>query len=318
MIWLTYRQHRWEALLTLAVIVILGLPNLIAGLQAPSVIAALGIPACVANPNFGTECSAAFNQFGRQFGWTSYFSILFVALPALVAPFLGAPLVSREHEFRTSLLVWAQGITRTRWLVTKFVLFAAVLAGGAWLLAAIAPIAAQAWSYRPARWQDAFEWSPAVIVGTALFALALGVFAGALTRRALAAMLIALVAIAVARGAVISQLRPTAFIPPIVATSHVGIPPDAWVISSDYVDANGNPVGIDRLIQLNNEFFRTGSRAVLVSSDDYYAQNGVFVRVKYQPREREGQLQGIEFTLYAGLAVALFAASVWLVRRRPA
>ena len=317
MIWLTYRQHRWEALIVIAVVVLVSFPNLIAGLRAPSVIAALGIPACVSNSNFGQTCSAAFDQFDRQFGWTRYFPILFVVLPALVAPFLGAPLVSREHEFRSSLLVWAQGVTRTRWLLVKLALFAGTLGAAALLLAAIAPIAAQAWNYRPMRWQDTFEWSAAVTVGTALFALPLGVFAGIITRRVLAAMLVALVTVALVRVEIVTQLRPR-YVEPIVATSQRDVPADAWILGGSYVDSDGNTVPISRLMELNEQFLRTGSRAVYASSDVYFAQNGVFLRVPYQPREREGQLQAIEFGLYASLALALVSASLWLVRRRPA
>ena len=42
---------------------------------------------------------------------------LFTFIPLIVGILVGAPLVARELERKTSLLVWTQGVTRMRWLV---------------------------------------------------------------------------------------------------------------------------------------------------------------------------------------------------------
>jgi MFS family permease len=54
-----------------------------------------------------------------------------LALPLLLGAPVGAPLVAREVEQRTHLLVWTQSITRMRWLSVKLtlVLGAGLLAG---------------------------------------------------------------------------------------------------------------------------------------------------------------------------------------------
>jgi hypothetical protein len=317
MIWLTYRQHRAEALVAAVLLALVGLVGVVEGLRAPAVAASLGLPCGTGSILPGT-CQGPLDQFRREFGWLSpTLPFLFILLPALVGPFLGAPLVAREHEFRTSLLVWSQGVTRTRWLATELLLFGTALLAGAILLAAVAQVAEPAVSVTPMIWYQRIEWSFPVMVGTALFALALGVFAGALTRRVLAAMLIALVAVGLARAGVVTQLRP-ALVAPIVTSSRRTIPPDAWIVSSGYVDADGRAVPIERLIAANNEFFRSGSQRSY-NSDDYLAEKqGLYFRAAYQPKEREGIIETAELGLYVSIALALVAASLWLVRRRPA
>lgn len=316
MTWLTWRQHRWEALITAALVTIIAAVNVVQGSRAAGVSADLGISACLGG-FLPPSCSAAFERFDREFGWMKAFPAVFFALPALVAPFLGAPLVSREHEFRTSLFVWAQGVTRRRWLVTKTLMFAGALAAAAILLATVATVAQQAWSYRPMRWHDALDWTLPVMLSTTLFALALGIFCGTVTRRVLGAMLLALALVAVVRIGVASQVRPQ-YLAPIVATSRHAIPADAWILSSHYVDAEGTVVPIDRIIQLSNEFFRSGANRSFAESDEYFVERGVFFRATYQPKERNEPYQLIEGGLYSALTAALFAASLWLVRRRPA
>lgn len=58
---------------------------------------------------------------------------LLAVVPAVIGAFWGAPMVARELETGTYRLVWAQSVTRTRWLMTKLglTLAAAVVAVGA-------------------------------------------------------------------------------------------------------------------------------------------------------------------------------------------
>lgn len=316
MIWLTWRQHRWEAALTATLVAGVAVALVVQGLRAAALAAELGLTTCSDNAIAFGGCGPAFLQFDREFGWMRAASFAFILLPTLAAPFLGAPLVAREYELRTSLLVWAQGVTRGRWLTTKVLLFAAVLAIGALLLAAVGPIAQQIWR-TPPRWHESFEWTAPVLLGSTLFALALGVFCGALTRRVLGAMLVALVLVALARIGVTSQLRPN-YLPPLVATAHRDIPTDAWILGTRYVDANGYDVPIDRLIEVNNDFFRSGSQRLYANSDDFFAERGLFFQGRYHPRERNALFQLIELGVHGVLAIALFGASLWLVRKRPA
>ncbi|MET8571734.1 hypothetical protein [Streptomyces sp. NPDC004783] len=51
--------------------------------------------------------------------------LVVLTVPAVIGMFWGTPPISRELETRTHYLAWNQGVTRTRWLVTKLVLGAA-------------------------------------------------------------------------------------------------------------------------------------------------------------------------------------------------
>ncbi|WP_202610929.1 ABC transporter permease [Herbidospora solisilvae] len=104
---------------------------------------------------------------------------LFPYLPLVMGVFLGAPLLSREYERGTHQFAWTQSISRSRWLAPQ-IGTAAVLA-----LTTTGLVTALIW------------WSlsdlPPELTGVlpftwALFALALGAFWSAVTRRTTVAM----------------------------------------------------------------------------------------------------------------------------------
>src|SRR5260370_36170145 len=102
---------------------------------------------------------------------------------------VGAPLVAREYEQRTNLLVWLQSISRTRWLSVKLVLVlgtglvvgGALLVGLSWWYSPFSPLIG---SFNPV----AFDFSGPELLASTVLALALGIFAGALTRPAVFAL----------------------------------------------------------------------------------------------------------------------------------
>jgi hypothetical protein len=108
----------------------------------------------------------------------------------LVGMFWGAPLVAREIEHGTHRLVWTQGVSRLRWAATKIGLVAigvlgitAIYAGMlTWWIAPVMRTSGQQFSY------VFFDIHGIVVFGYVVFALALGVFAGAVTGRLLPAM----------------------------------------------------------------------------------------------------------------------------------
>jgi len=69
-------------------------------------------------------------------------NLLLLLLPCLVGVVFGAPLVAGELEHKTNRLAWTQGISRTRWFVSKCLVVGLILVG----LAALLAVVAQWWS----------------------------------------------------------------------------------------------------------------------------------------------------------------------------
>jgi hypothetical protein len=114
-------------------------------------------------------------------------TILTLAIPLLFGMFWGSPAVARERETGTVQFAWTQSVTRRRWLSVKagWLLLAGAIFGGA--LAAIIT-----WWYAPLNAlnqnqfaQGSFDIQGIVPIGYAVFAVALGITAGALIGRSL-------------------------------------------------------------------------------------------------------------------------------------
>ena len=132
--------------------------------------------------------------------------------------FWGAPLVARELESGTYRLAWTQSVTRRRWLSVRVALVgvAALAVAGlaSWLVS---------WWFAPLDAVNMNRFDPSVFtargivaIGYAGFAFALGVAAGALTRRTLPAMAATLLGFIAARIAFTVWVRPH-----LLATRHV-------------------------------------------------------------------------------------------------
>ena len=116
-----------------------------------------------------------------------------VFLPVLVAVFWGVPLLAREFEQRTLPLAWSQDVSRLKWLAGKTaVMLVLVGAMGTALAAASIHLAHQYHAYTG---ESLFEgtqfqaggWMPLTF---GLAWLAVGIAAGAATRRVLVAIAI--------------------------------------------------------------------------------------------------------------------------------
>ncbi|MGI5490017.1 ABC transporter permease [Microtetraspora malaysiensis] len=267
MIWLTWRQFRGSATMMAAVLVVLTAALALTGPNLASDYAA-GIADC-------TPDNTCLDFFDRFFG---EYDILFLALtlvvlilPALIGLFWGAPLITRELEAGTHLLVWNQSITRGRWLAVKL-----GLTGLAAMTAATASGLAVTW------WSDPLDKSavpemaqmaPVVFgargiapMGYAAFAFVLGVTVGMLVRRTLPAMALTLAVFAAIQLAMPLLVRPH-LMPPVTGTFELGrenmdglggprggslqiflrtsaVPghPGAWVLSSKLVDPSGRTI----------------------------------------------------------------------------
>ncbi len=220
MIWLSWRQHRLELFLTLALTLLLAGAMTVVTYQIPAGQAAVNqicarvainktTTAPSASSAAGDLCLAAALDFDQRFsGLDTYFELALFALPGLAGVFIGAPLLAREFEQGTVRLVWTQGITRLRWLGIKLGL---ILTGALVVSAVLALAGARlVWSQEgifSSRWYTSDIQGPA-FVGHVIFALALGTAAGALIRRTVPAMGATLVAFVAIQLAVFIWVRP--------------------------------------------------------------------------------------------------------------
>jgi hypothetical protein len=308
MTWLVWRQHRNEGLITLGVLALISAFLLITGLNMAHAFAQLGLSDCVAHDR--VDCHGLEDTFRHQFRFISTLSLWWSVLPLLLGALVGAPLVAREVEQRTHLLVWTQSITRFRWLTMKLAL---VLVPG--LLAFGVLLALLVWWYDPFAQIDGrftpttFDFEGPVWLAAALLALALGIFAGTLVRRTVLAIFLTLVLFLAIRLPVEFFWRPN-YEPAITVTWPLnGQPPaalsnDDWGLSGGWIDAQGNETN-----SLNCSGMQTLQQCVQSSG---YRSN----YQTYQPADRFWTFQWIETGIYLGCAALALFATVWLVRRR--
>ncbi|MEV4619022.1 ABC transporter permease [Asanoa sp. NPDC049573] len=264
--------------------------------------------------------------------------LVVILAPALIGAFWGAPLVAREFEAGTHQLVWTQSIGRTRWLAGKL-----AVAGTATVVASASLSALVTWWAAPldhGAGYATFDQRDIVPIGYALFAFALGLAAGLVTRRTLPAMALTLAGLLAARIAVTEWIRPLIAAPRVVTTPLdpdntgygwggnilLGVGestlqprtpdlPDAWIQSVRVVDAAGASL-TDQTLRATCPTLETGGHgpagpapeAVRQQLHDCVARIGEqhHVVVTYQPGDRYWTFQWWElavFLLGAGLLV---------------
>jgi hypothetical protein len=321
------------------------------GPHLASLYAADGLGRC-----HGSSCLSPASYFTGSLSRSPY-GVLFLLstgiillAPAVIGLFWGAPLIARELETGTAALAWNQSVTRTRWLAVK-------LAIGA--LAAMALTEAlslmQTWWEAPIS-QAVADGSGAGVaqsrfsqlnfaahgltpLGYAAFAFALGVTAGALTRRTVPAMAVTLAVFAALQVAMPLWVRPN-----LAPPDHVAIPvtsqgdfspaqtgpggstftlfavslpgqPGAWLLSSGPVNAAGQPVSATPAACAsiaNSGGANTGtSQASQGGSGGPAAflgclgSHGIREAIAYQPASRYWRFQLTETAIYLALALAL-------------
>ncbi len=317
MVWVTWRQHRGEAMTAVAVGVVLASFIILTELEMRTAYDAQGVGGCLSAVQ-PANCSGVVNAYQQQFQmYISMYQWLNL-VPLLFGIFVGAPLVAREVERTTHLLAWTQGVTRTRWIATKIALLAvgAVLAGIAYTLLMTwwrQPLDLIAGSgLRP----DAFDHEGLVPVGYFAAALSIGIAAGTLLRRTIPAMGVAIVSFLALRFGTIALLRPN-FIAPLLASAPAGSRPPsltngAWILDDRLRDAAGTTFSgrfaFDQLCGGAND-----SKEALNSCLQHH---GAVEALTYQPADRFWTFQVIELGLFLGISTALMVLTVWWVRRR--
>jgi hypothetical protein len=312
---LIWRLHRQQVLFAGAALVVLAVVLVVTGTtMADHYHSAL--KACAAS----RTCANLPDELFQGDGFIIDLVSVTIIVPLLFGLFWGAPLVAKELEEGTQDLVWVQGVTRRRWMKSNVscALMAAAVWGGA--MSALVT-----WWRRPedilkgGRFGVSFDITGLAPVAYAVFAVALGIAAGTLLKRALPAMATTLAGFAIMRSSVGLWLRPR-YLSPIRASLPLvndvsGAPPGAWVLSRVVVGPAGHvydpfsPVGIPAACHA--AFFNNSAVSCL-------AAHGFRRLVTYQPAGRYWAFQGIETAIFLGLAAGLVSIAYLAVSRRDA
>jgi hypothetical protein len=293
---------------------------------------------------------------GSPYAILYFLGVLVILIaPAITGVFWGAPLIARELETGTFRLTWNQSITRTRWLTVKLTLI-----GVAAMAVTEAFSLIQAWWAAPIGKavglgggasifsEGRFGWfvfptHGITPLGYAAFGFALGVTIGLVIRRAIPAMAVTLAIFAAVQFITPLWIRPQLFptshtVAAITATganvslranpklavtaSVVPGQPGAWIISSEGVNAAGQPVSTipaacepvisSTLGSHSGPAAGPGSAAL----NNCVASHGIRVAESYQPASHYWPLQWSEAGMFLALALGLAGYCFWRLNRR--
>ncbi|MEU8252151.1 hypothetical protein [Nonomuraea sp. NPDC048916] len=203
MIWLTWRQHRAQLLVTAALLAAFGLLLLGSAVEARLYLAGHAPPGCPGPAPACWDVAVAladrYDAVYTIFGWMP------LVAPALVGAFWGAPLLAREYERGTHRLAWTQSVSVRRWLMVKLAVLGALVTVAGLALAVMVSL------WRPVFLRQDLFGNIGIfnMVGVApaawwLYAFMLGTAAGALLRRTLPAMALVVAGISVTMFALFS------------------------------------------------------------------------------------------------------------------
>jgi hypothetical protein len=351
MMWLTWRQFRWQAVTAATVLAVLAIALGVTRPGLGSLFDQAGLSTC------HSACNSAASNFVSDLRGTSYSALFFGCVilmylaPALMGIFWGAPLIAREFEAGTHRLAWNQSITRARWSAVKLGLIGLAAVGTAGLLSLMitwwaGPIDHALNLVGGSPSLGGTRISPVVFaaqgvapLGYAAFAFALGVTAGVLIRRTVPAMAVTLVIFAAAQFLVPNFVRPH-LIPPVQATAPFNANSANEIMISS---AQGNPNSTNNTMTVLGDFSQpgawmlsnktvtpagklfTGPATTACSGNSTQQQCANYLdslhlrqAVSYQPASRFWPLQLIETGIYLVLAAGLAWLCVWQIRRRRA
>ena len=320
MTWVVWRQYRVQAAI------------------AALLFAALAVLLLITEPQMASQLHAIVASGEYWHGQTlgshavGFLVIMTLGVPILPGLFWGAPLVAHELEAGTNQFAWMQSITRRRWLAVKagWMLLAAAVVSGA--VAALVT-----WWSGPnnaelhnAMQPGRFDIMDIVPVSYALFAMALGIAAGALLRRTLPAMAVTLAGFVAVRTVIAELIRPHYMATVTVLSSpfsNYTPPAGSWVFSQGVVGPTGQVLSQDG----SGFSFDGVPQSALPASCQAVASRGNPGPVNaclqaggyhqfatFQPGSRYWAFQGIEAGIYVVLAAALLAVAFVVISRRDA
>ena len=314
MTWVTWRQYRYQGALAAALFAALAVVLLITGLHAAQMWHS-DLAGCLKDSSCG-NLSLNSPALTTLVVGTS-------AVPLLPGLFWGAPMVAHELETGTNQFAWTQSITRRRWLAVRtgwLLLAAAVLTGAVSALVTW-------WSgpgnalYAYAFEANKFDVTDIVPVGYAVFAMALGICAGALLRRTLPALAVTLAGFVALRVLISQWLRLHYMTPVTVYYKLTGLyaPQGSYLsVSQGIVGPNGKPsVGLGGYV-FNGAPVPTVCAKVVQNPAPCMAAHGYREYLTYQPASRFWAFQGIETGIFVVLAAVLLGVTFWVLLRRDA
>ena len=343
MTFLVWRQYRVQWAIALALLAAFAAVELVDGLHMATawhslLTACAGTAESQAGPQAGPGGSCLRHDIVGVAG--NDLRVLSVMVPAILGMLWGAPLVAHEMETHTTTFAWTQGITRTRWVISKvgiLLLSAAVWAG--------AVSALVTWWSGPENAQRAqafqvnyFDTQGITPIGYAVFAMALGITAGALIRRTIPAIAVTLGGFIGLRvffdDSIRSHLMPA--VTTITSMTSTWMAPGiSWVLSGGVLNGAGQAV------TSNGGFagtFYDGFPATSIpaacakvvnaravggpqNADPLLSclnREGFRQFTTYQPGSRYWAFQGIETGIYVAIAAALLAVTFYVIRHRDA
>jgi hypothetical protein len=295
MIWVSWRQHRSQAITCLGLLIALTAFAVAVGGSMRTAFSQDNLAACLAHSQ-GISCPSSVSDFMDKFGSEvniAFWAVLLL-LPGMIGVVIGAPLLGRELEFGSWRMAWSQSVPRARWLATKL-----ALVGGGLVVLGAAMTAVIMW-YRAPMDQltgrlinNVYDFEGMVFTAYILCAYGLAVLAGLLMRRSIPAMITALVVWLAIRLSVEYGLRP-----------HL-LPPLTTRLAPCSAGCRGLSTGISSVPSMTGH---VGDWVLGVSR----------AQVVYQPADRFWALQALEAGLFVAITVAALGAAIWLLHRRPA
>jgi ABC-type transport system involved in multi-copper enzyme maturation permease subunit len=293
MIWVSWRQHRGQAISCLALLAALAVYAVILG---TSMRAAFGndVPATCLARSQGLSCPNGITTFRNEFGSEvniAFWSVCLI-VPGLIGVLVGGSLIARELEYGTWRLAWSQTVPRARWLAVKLVL----VTGGLIILGA-AMTAVITWYRAPmdritGHFQhNAYDYEGLVLTAYILCAFGFAVLAGLLIRRSIPAMVAAFVPWLTIRLVVEFVFRDH-FMTPLTMKVPAACLKGFCGSGIGFTPQNTGRIG-DLILG-----FKPGNL------------------ISYQPADRFWTFQFIESGIFVALTATALGVTIWLLHRR--
>jgi len=314
MAWVTWRQHRPQLLAAAGLVLAFAAAAVATSLPVHDAYHRQALSSCLP-PSTRPGCDLLVAHFRSEFAWIARVGRYLFLLPGL-ALLVGAPLLAREFEHGTFRLAWTQGVSRRRWLLSKTLLLGAAIVVAAAIVGAVAMWWRAPFDHVDGRIRPAsFDVEGLVVPAYAFYALALGVLAGLVFRRTLAAISAAALAFVATRIGIETLLRPHYLAPlhrAVIGSAPVPRTGD-WLLTDTLVDGVGR-----RITTAREDLAVLHAQHANIDAQQYLASLGWRRLITFQPADRFWTFQAIEMGIFVTLGVLAIAAALVLLRRRPA